>query len=457
VTLLVLGMAQEQSAKRRITCDLGSPRQVPGAARLGLREAEELPRAPVGVRPYPPVQRLEQAVDERRRRGHTTDVSTRRATLRRVFRRFVGISLLGPAIALLVFGAVADAAWFDRHVAIPALNPPPPSWTLFALRTAAGLTGLVLAACATAAWRRATPGGVARVGLAVVLAIGASEVALRVLRFPVPATRIEARLAASDPRTGWAFVPHRTVDLPAPGGRVIRYAIDTRGDRAPSAEWLEDPEAPTILLAGESIATGHGLNWSDTIPARLSDLAHTQVVDVAEGGYGSDQAHMRAVSALSRFVRPLAVVTLVLPVQLFRNLHDDRPHLVLRDGTLILSPASSSATRLRQMLVNDLPYLSENSLKESLALTRAILHATAAAARVRGAHPLFVLPSTGPRRPLDAHPEAFVVHALLDDLPHVVVDVPPAHMLTWDPGHPNAEGARQIASAIAEALPAAHR
>jgi hypothetical protein len=269
---------------------------------------------------------------------------------------------------------------------------------------------------------------------------------------PLPTTRLEARLAAPDPRTGWAFLPRRTVDLSVRGGPPIRYATDERGDRAPSADWVEDPQAPTVVLAGESIAVGHGLQWNETIASRLNSLLHEQVVDVAEGGYGSDQAHLRAVDALARLERPVAVVTTVLPVQLFRNLHDDRPHLVLRDGALILAPASVWHLRLRQLLVNELPYLSETDLQKSLTLTRAILHATAAATRERGAKPLFVWPSFGSPRPLDAHPEAFVVHALLDDLPHVVVDIDPAHSLPWDDGHPDAEGARQIATAIAEAL-----
>ena len=139
------------------------------------------------------------------------------------------------------------------------------------------------------------------------------------------------------------------------------------------------------MIAGESIATGHGLLWDETFAARLGGLLHAQVVDMAEGGYGSDQAHLRAVGALARLAHPLAVVTTVLPVQLYRNLHDDRPHLVLRDGALELAPASGSSLRLRQLLVNDLPYLSDASLRRSLELTRAILHATAAAARARGA------------------------------------------------------------------------
>jgi len=43
------------------------------------------------------------------------------------------------------------------------------------------------------------------------------------------------------------------------------------------------------------------------------------------------------------------------------------------------------------------------------------------------------------------------VSALVDDLPHVVVDIDPSHRLPVD-GHPDPEGARQIAAAIAEAL-----
>jgi len=141
----------------------------------------------------------------------------------------------------------------------------------------------------------------------------------------------------------------------------------------------------------------------------------------------------------------------VLPVQLHRNIRDDRPRLVVRDGALVTEPASSSPFRLRQIFVDEIPYLSEAQLQRSLKLTRTILHATAAAARVRGALPLFVVPSIGLPRPREKHPEAFIVNALLDDLPHVVVDIDPAYLIPWD-GHPDRAGAGQIADAIATAL-----
>jgi hypothetical protein len=365
------------------------------------------------------------------------------------------LTLLAPAMALLTFAAAANDAWFERHVLLPALNPPPPGWTLVALRMAALILGLALVGCAIAAGRRATPGGIARIVLSLAMALCASEIGLRLLYrgLPIPRTRLEAFLAVPDATTGWAFVPRRSIDLTMPGaGRVIRYETDAHGDRAPSATWMEDPRARTILIAGESVAMGHGLPWADTFAARLAETSHLQVVDVAEGGYGSDQAYLRTLAALGRLANPAAVVTTVLPVQLYRNLHDDRPHLVLQGGTLVLAPASTSHMQLRQLFVNDLPYLSDRRLAESLTLTRTILHATADAARARGAQPLFVFLSNGPPRPLAAHPEAFIVEALLDDLPHVVVDIDPAHMLPADFGHPDAEGARQLAALIGQEL-----
>jgi hypothetical protein len=372
-----------------------------------------------------------------------------------MLRRIVFLAIAAPAAALLWFAAVANEAWFQRHVVLPAYRLPPPAWALTAVRLGSVALGLILAACAVAAGRRASAGGVARVIVALALSVCASELVLRLFRRPepeMPNPRLEWILSAPDPRTGWAFIPNRTMDLPRHGNqRLARYAIDAHGDRAPSQDWVEDPQAPTVIITGESTAVGHGLQWPETFAAKLSEKLRVQVVNVAEGGYGSDQAHLRAIDALPRFAHPLAVVSLVLPVQLRRNIQDDRPRLVVRDGALIIEPASRSPFRLRQVFVDEIPFLTEAQLQRSLRLTRAILHATAGAARARGALPLFVVPSIGPPRPPEAHPEAFIVDALLDDLPHVVVDIDPSDLIPRD-GHPDRAGARRIADAIAAAL-----
>jgi hypothetical protein len=62
---------------------------------------------------------------------------------------------------------------------------------------------------------------------------------------------------------------------------------------------------------------------------------------------------------------------------------------------------------------------------------------------------LFVIPSAGPPRALDAHPEASIVRRLFVDagLPFVVVDLGPDEIIAGD-GHPSPAGARRIANAI---------
>jgi hypothetical protein len=367
-----------------------------------------------------------------------------------VLRATCCLVLLLAAAAAARFAFVADQAWFLRHVVVPAYYLPPPRWTLPALRSTAVATSLALVLCARAAFRKATPGGVARVLLAIALSVVASELVLRAVERPeveTPHPRLEWQLGARDPRTGWAFVPGRSVLVKTPGSdRRVRYDIDAHGDRAPSVDFVEDPAAPTLLIAGESIATGHGLEWKDTFAAKLGARLGLQVVNVAEGGYGTDQAFLRVQDALRRLQRPVALVETVLPVQLHRNVQDDRVRLVLRAGRLELAPPSASRLRLRELFVNQLPWLSDARLAASMELTRTILEATARAARARGAKVLFVTPSFDP-----SHPAQPVLESLLAGLPHVVIDVEPALLMPWD-GHPDERGATLIADAIAAAL-----
>src|SRR5712691_681524 len=178
--------------------------------------------------------------------------------LESMLRRIVGLSIAVPAARLLWFAAMANDAWFQRHVVLPAYRLPPPAWTLPALRIGAIALGLGLIACAVAAGRRATAGGVARGSIALVLSVCACELVLRLLQRPeaeMPNPRLEWILGVPDARTGWAFVPNRTMDLPRRGRqRLARYAIDAHGDRAPTQDWFVDPTAPTVIVAGESTA-----------------------------------------------------------------------------------------------------------------------------------------------------------------------------------------------------------
>lgn len=356
--------------------------------------------------------------------------------------------LVAPGLALFAAAARLDEPWWMRHVVVPACYLPPAAGLRVALRLGLGIAGLAITSLGLRLRaRRPTAAGAARLLLAVALAFCAAELALRVMARPerfTPHPRLEFLLGRPDPRTGWSFLPGRVLRFGAPGGGpVVEYAVDAHGDRAPFAGWVEDPLAPTLLVAGESIAVGHGLAWKDTFAAQAGARLGLQVVNAAEGGYGSDQALLRARDALRRLRQPAALVSTVLPVQLRRNLNDARPHLELRGGALAPAVAFAPRILLRELLVNDLQVLPEWRLQASLALTRALLEATAREARVHGARPLFLVPLFGP--------EPALIGELLHGLPHVVVSLEPARIMPWD-GHPDAQGAQQLADAVVAAL-----
>src|SRR5207237_857099 len=111
---------------------------------------------------------------------------------------------------------------------------------------------------------------------------------------------------------------------------------------------------------------------------------------------------------LGRLRRPRVAVITFVPLMLVRNVQDYRPRLALREGALVLVPPAEglfACLRLRDVLFNEVRYLSDRGLRDSMQLTAAILRESARAARERGAEPLFVAISIGKRRALGGHPD----------------------------------------------------
>ena len=335
----------------------------------------------------------------------------------------------------------------------------PPSVSLHAsLRAALALAGLCCLLLAPLAARVVSKPGAAaaaaRIAVAFAVAVLVSEGVLRLLDGKTAiwrSAKIEFRIGKSDPRYGWVLQPRRTTVLRLEKWRPVRYTIDAWGDRAENIDHVPDPSRPTILIAGESIAMGHGLEYAETLAGVLERDLGLQVVNVAAGGYGTDQAALRAADALARLQHPIAVVQTFLPVQLQRNVQDYRPRLVLRDGGLVLAPAASgpfAGTRLRDILVNEIPVLREDKLQESLAVTAAVVRDVAAKARARGAKPLFLLPELDSQRGLE-----WLVRALFEEqgIPAVVAKIDSAHIMPYD-GHPDAEATRAMAGLVERAL-----
>ncbi len=354
------------------------------------------------------------------------------------------------AALLVIWAWRADLAWFERHVypGYCAVSRAHSLWPtvarIAALAIAAAL--VILIRPRLARWAaRSTAIDIAAVVAAIAAALVVSELLLG--RKPggeaSPLVRKDMPAATADSRVGWRLVPSQTVAFTI-GGRRIEYAIDRDGNRARSQRARIDPTLPTLLVAGESIAFGESLPWDQTFAARLGGQLGVQVVNVGVPAYGGDQAFLRAVDALARLRRPVALVTMFVPQVVRRNGLTNRPHLALEDGLLVPAPAEDGLALAR--LWRDEPYHGDRALD----LTRAIIANTVKSARDRGAAPLFVVTNIGPACAEDA----WLLRTLFEEpkVPYVRVTLGPNETIGGGDLHPNALGARKLAEAAAAAL-----
>jgi hypothetical protein len=291
----------------------------------------------------------------------------------------------------------------------------------------------------------------ARYGVAIFLALGTSEMALRILKLPRQPTIADVApelcIAQPDERYGWVFVGpieqhfHRD-------GRVVDYAINRDHNRAKSVDDLPDRSKPTILFTGESITAGFGLEWDETFPALVGTALDTQVVNLGVHAYGNHQSFARLADALPSFEHPIAVVSLYLPSILLRLDSDSHPQMVFHDDTFSLVPPPHpfwKRLHLAQVATDLVTY--DPHADETLALAAKIFKATADRARARGAQVIFVGPRFGEPRG-----DAYLIDELFTQqgLPFLDVDVG-SDRLPNDV-HPTQAGDKKIADAIVAAL-----
>jgi hypothetical protein len=351
------------------------------------------------------------------------------------------------AMGIIVLACVigADAAWVDRHFLPDFFKSQPRRHELALLwRIAAGTLGLALVVFSRPLARNIA--AVARVSLAIVLALLASEGLLRTTEWQArhEAPRGREPLQQPDERLGWVLVPARA------GHRVfgeqrVEYAFDVHGYRVHRLGDAVDPSRPSILFTGESIMLGTGLDWDQSVPAQTESLVGIQGVNLAVNGYASDQAYLRLATELPRFSRPVAVVSLFMPTLLPRNLDRDRPYL---DATLHWH-AAQKPWRLVALARKLVRYSSDAEIEQGLARTCAALMETARLARLRGAQPLILVPQFGP----ETDSERRFRQRILDEagLDYVQVPLDPGWRVAGDK-HPDARAARAMAAAIAARL-----
>jgi len=372
--------------------------------------------------------------------------------------RLTGIGLqvlvVTGGIALMTAALLADQAWWDRHF-LPLYFFSRADFVLGErlARLAGACIGILLILAGSPLRRmanRSTPAalgfGLLRLLLAAGLALALGERLLgHDYKFAAAETQPgEEPPRQPDARLGWVFTPSHDGKTIV-GERMISYSTDALGYRVAGQNAPVDVAQPSILFTGESIVAGYGLNWDETIPARVGAALNTQSATLAVFGYANDQAYLRLMSELPRFRRPVAVISLFLPSLLARNLGDDRPHL----GPGLRWLPAVHRLRLSALFRFLVPYHSEAKIEQGIQLTRDELLATADLARRRGAIPLVVDPQFGSETPV----ERMIRRRILEEsgLAYVRVMLDPSWHLKGDL-HPNARAADAIAMAIATRL-----
>jgi hypothetical protein len=363
------------------------------------------------------------------------------------------VALLG--ILLLVCAIRADRGWLDRHFMPPFfVSRRVYVQAISSARVATGALAVALMLVArprigrfvSRVPARTLVADAARISLAVALALGTSELVLRrtFRRAAMERPADEVPYRRRDQRLGWSFVPART-ERDRVGGRMVEYAFDSAGYRVRRADEPVDPQRPTIVFTGESVMAGHGLNWEESVPAQVESLLGTQSANLAVNGFANDQAYLRLLAELPRFRRPVAVVSLFIPALFDRNLDDDRPHLGPGLVWLPAKPRWGLAAIANQLA----PYRSDETIEQGIAVTQAVLRATADLARARGAVPLILVPQFAPEEPV----ERVLRRRILDEagLPYVWVELDPSWRIPVDQ-HPDRRAAHAMAVAIAARL-----
>jgi hypothetical protein len=357
--------------------------------------------------------------------------------------------VLGPGLALLACAWRIDLRWFQRHTAATGAALP------LACRAAVLLVGLavvVLARPRAGRWAarvgaREAAAASARIAVAFVAALVASEIGLRALKLPARCDMAiaERRLGERVPRYGWLFRASKSFTVEA-DGRPVRYDFDADHDRAPSVDYVPDPQRPSLLFVGESVTAGHGLAWAESFPAIVGEEMDLQVVDLGVDGYASDQAFLRLVDALPRFAHPVAVITCFMPGMVDRMERVDHPRLRFDEPGMWLEPPGwLESSRLAQAFREGFVFRSEGAIDT----TAEIFRRTARLANERGARAIFVALHLG----TDWPPKAW---SLVDDLlvrPGYTV-IAPRFGFEPIPGdvHPNVASTRRLAQAVTAAL-----
>lgn len=373
-----------------------------------------------------------------------TSDAPRRSNARRIA---VEAAILFVAVVMAAWAVLADEVWWNVHWFRHACAVEPSELRrALVLRVCAGVLAVVLAVfvrprlgrfLSTRSWRALARKALPSV-LAALLALAATEGILRWRNEHKP-RRIERYLH---------HMRRQTMRMDV-GGRTVTYHLNREGYRGASTDDLPDRSKPTIIISGESVALGFGLEYSETIGARLTQSTGIQTMNMAASGEGTDLSYVRLQKVLPTFEKPIALVMFIVHTWIERNVDDYRYRYTLDgEGRLIPKAPTPEIVRsspLRALARTLVPYRDD----EMIEVTRTLMREIAKLARSVGAYPLFVLTQCGAHC-LDPNP--WIAQRLVEGLDAASIRVDTRDVLLPNDMHPGPLGAARHAEAIERAL-----
>ena len=205
--------------------------------------------------------------------------------------------------------------------------------------------------------------------LAVVLAAGAAELALRVARPSfLRHSRVEHPHVYSE-AYGWALRPRSRYE----GRNGETITVNDRGYRGAVHPDTPALGATRVVMLGDSITFGTGVGDTDTFSHHLDALPKLEVVNLGVDGYGTDQALIRLEREGLAYHPHVVILNFCVRNDYFDNalpvaLYDGRspkPYFTLSGGALTRHDAHLRLSRRQQVAV---------ALMERSYLMNALLH-----------------------------------------------------------------------------------
>lgn len=154
------------------------------------------------------------------------------------------------------------------------------------------------------------------------------EAGLKLLNYPYVGCESvdsvsECRSGQFDSELGWSYKKYNSTI-----GEGVEYIINNEGYRTDNVDNKTDFSKPIILVVGNSVIFGHGINFKDTFGYKLQNKLENkfQVINMAVQGYGLDQVYLKLRQVMKKY-KPKYVIMDFIDDYDNRNVNRDRRSL----------------------------------------------------------------------------------------------------------------------------------